>query len=250
MRGRAMDVDAYLARIGYHGPRAPDLATLNGLHRAHMLAVPFENLDIMAGRQIVLDEARLFDKIVRRRRGGFCYEQNGLFAAMLRALGFDVSLLSGRVATREGGWGIPFDHMTLLVRLDEPWLADVGFGDSFLEPLRLADAGDQLRDGVAYRIEPGGDERVLTQAGEPQYTFTLTPRARLSDFDGGCTYHQTSPQSSFTRSLVCSLATPTGRVTLSGRRLIVTANGQRAERELASETDVDETLQTHFALTR
>ncbi|MBI5876926.1 MAG: arylamine N-acetyltransferase [Chloroflexi bacterium] len=243
-----LDVDAYLTRIGYRGQVAADLTTLNGIHRAHMRVVPFENLDIMAGRPIVLDEARLFDKLVRRRRGGFCYEQNGLFAAMLRAIGFEVSLLSARVATAEGGWGIPFDHLTLAVHLDELWLADVGFGDSFQEPLRLVEHGDQIRGGVTYRVTLGGDERVLWQAGHTQYTFALAPRASLADFESGSHYHQTSPLSSFTRSLVCSLAAPDGRVTLSGRRLIVTAGGQRTERELSSETEVSDVLWTQFGI--
>src|SRR5262245_27861823 len=126
-------IDAYLGRIGYTGSRAPTLEVLRALHRAHLYAVPFENLDIHAGRRIVLDQDALFQKVVTHRRGGFCYELNGLFAALLRKLGFDVTLLSGRVHN-DGGFGPEYDHMTLLVKLDGRWLADVGFGSSFHDP--------------------------------------------------------------------------------------------------------------------
>src|SRR5262245_1566225 len=106
-----LDTNAYLKRIDYRGRLDPTAETLRGLHVAHMLSVPFENLDIPLGRPIVLDEDALFDKIVARRRGGFCYELNGLFAALLRSLGFDVTLLSAGVAHADGGFGLEFDHL-------------------------------------------------------------------------------------------------------------------------------------------
>ena len=126
-----MDVKAYLERIKYRGSLALNAETLRGLQAAHLLAVPFENLSIHAKQPIVLDDDALFTKIVERGRGGFCYELNGLFAALLRALGFKVEMLSAGVANAEGGFGPDFDHMALMVTLDERWLADVGFGDSF-----------------------------------------------------------------------------------------------------------------------
>ena len=118
-----MDVDQYLQRIGYGGAREPTLETLRGLHLRHLESVPFENLDVQSRRPIILDEAAFFEKIVRGRRGGFCYELNGLFAACLRTLGFQVTYLSGRVAS-EGRWpSCPdFDHLLLEVSLDGPWL--------------------------------------------------------------------------------------------------------------------------------
>ena len=132
-----MAISAYLARIRYSGPLNCTSETLKQLQLAHLLTVPFENLSIHAAEPIVLDETALFDKIVRRRRGGFCYEVNGLFAWLLKALGFEVAMLSAGVANDHGVFSPDFDHMTLLVRLDEPWLADVGFGDSFVEPIKL-----------------------------------------------------------------------------------------------------------------
>src|SRR5215210_3696598 len=132
-----MDLPAYLHRINYRGEQAPTAAALRDLHRAHLLAVPFENLDIHLDRRILLDQDALFDKIVTRRRGGFCYELNGLFALLLRGLGFEVTLLSAGVARATGGFGPEFDHLTLLVKATSAeataldlqstsWLADVG----------------------------------------------------------------------------------------------------------------------------
>jgi N-hydroxyarylamine O-acetyltransferase len=257
-----MDLQAYLRRIDYHGALAPTAATLRELHRVHLLAVPFENLDIPLGRPITLDQDALFDKIVTRRRGGFCYELNGLFAALLRELGFGVTMLSAGVARADGGFGPDFDHLTLLVATDNPqpansspqpsaWLADVGFGDSFREPLRLVEGLEQPQDGRAYRIDRDGETLTLMQrdaAGwEPQYRFTLQPRQH-AEYADMCSYHQTSPESSFTRKRVCSLATPDGRVTLSDRQLIVTTRGVRAEETLADESAYQAALREHFGI--
>ncbi|HKG14613.1 MAG TPA: arylamine N-acetyltransferase [Pyrinomonadaceae bacterium] len=250
-----MDVKTYLERIGYQGPLSTDADTLRGLHVAHMTAVPFENLSIHAGEPVVLEDAALFGKIVGRRRGGFCYENNGLFAALLRALGFEVSMLSAEVANSEGGFGRPFDHMTLLVTLEERRLADVGFGDSFVEPLLLDERGEQAQGRHAYRVAPEGDYRVMSRRDEgggewkAQYRFTLRPHV-YADFAEMCRYHQTSPQSHFTRGRVCSRATEAGgRVTLSGMRFIETdAGGVRRERVLADEGEYAAALREHFGV--
>lgn len=226
-----MDAGAYLRRIRYDGRTEPTAETLRALHVAHLVAVPFENLSIHIGEPIVLDDAALFEKIVIRRRGGFCYELNGLFAALLRAFGFDVSLLSARARGTSGEFGPEFDHMALLVRLDEPWLADVGFGDCFLEPIRLG-AGASQPPGW-HLSEARGEwllSRVVENGGlRPQYRFTLAPRA-TADFAGMCAFHQTSPDSPFTQRPLCTLATPDGRVTLTGFRLVTTRGGIRSER--------------------
>lgn len=235
----AIDADAYLSRIGHRGARDPTATVLRALHAAHMEAVPFENLDIHLGRPIVLDEDALFEKIVRERRGGFCYELNGLFSALLRELGFRVTRLSAGVLGEGGDVGPDFDHMTLLVELEQRWLADVGFGDSFREPLRLDEPGDQARDGRIYRVAHDGRHGWMhtTRAhdGRPSgYRFTFTGHA-LADYAVRCRYHQSSPDSPFTQQWVCTRATPTGRITLSGRRLIVTDGGRRWERDLTDD---------------
>ena len=245
-----MDIAAYLDRIGYDGPRAPTLETLRALHRGHMLTVPFENLDIHLGRTIVLDEAAFFDKIVRQRRGGFCYELNGLFSALLRELGYDVTLLSGRVSSEKGHFGPEFDHLILLVRLDgEPWIADVGFGDSFIEPLAL-NGKEQSSGGMLYFIDRWPEGLILLRLEDlwsAKYIFSLQPR-RLEDFAGMCLHHQTSPNSTFPRARICSRATPQGRVTLSEMRLVQTVNRERSERMLESEEQYRQALLEYFGI--
>lgn len=241
-----------MQRIGQQGPLAPTIETLRALHQAHLLSVPFENLDIHLGRPIVLDEAAFFRKIVEERRGGFCYELNGLFAVLLRALGFDVTLLSARVARPDGDFGPEFDHLLLLVQLEERWLADVGFGESFREPLRLDEPGEQAQPHGVYRLTRDGDDwtywsRDPAQGWQARYRFTLQPR-RLTDFAEMCRYQQTSPQSHFTQKRICSLATPSGRISVSGTRLILTEHGQRQERELASEAEYESALREYFGI--
>ncbi len=248
-----MDIPAYLERIAYTGPRDVSADTLRGLHLAHLYAVPFENLDIHLGRRLSLDGTAVFDKVVTRRRGGFCYELNGLFCALLRELGFRATMLSAEVAGKAGGFSAPFDHLTLRVDVDEPWLVDVGFGDGFRLPVRLDDDADQPQGASAYLIVPDGDYRVLLRREAdgadwtPQYRLTLQPRA-LTDFADRCHYHQTSPASHFTQGRLCTLATPEGRVTLSDMRLIETTPAGRIETELAGEAEYAATLRERFGV--
>lgn len=247
-----MQTDAYLRRINWTGRLAVDADTLRRLHVAHLRAVPFENLSIHWQEPIVLTDEALFEKVVRRRRGGFCYELNGLFGALLRALGFEVTMLSAGVASRDGGFGPDFDHMLLAVQLEERYLADVGFGDSFLEPLRLDERGEQIEGHRAYRIEPDGDRFVLTRregesAWAPQYRFGLDA-CEYDDYESMCHYHQTSPQSHFTRERICSLATPDGRVTVSGMKLITTTGRDRQEQAIHSAAEQEDLLRGRFGV--
>ncbi len=223
-----MNVDAYLERIGYHGPRQPTLETLSALHRAHMLAVPFENLDIHLGRPLVLDRDANFEKIVVRRWGGWCYELNGLFGLLLERLGFEVTLLGARVVGERVGREL--GHLMLRVDLERSWLADVGFGESSLEPLPLGDEPTQA-------VEAGGLRRE----------FELVPR-RLEEFAEMCEYSQTSPDIMFTQRRLCTLATAGGRVTLSDLRLIERDGDRVSERELGGEDEWRRVLSERFAV--
>lgn len=233
--GRVRD---YLERIGVGQPPPPTIEGLRALHTAHLERVPFENLSIHLGEEILLEPEALVAKLVDRRRGGFCYELNGAFSALLRALGFDVTLLAARVHA-PGGIGPPFDHMCLRINLGEPWLADVGFGDNFRLPLRLDSRDDQIDDAGTFRIVTTGEAELdVLRDGEPQYRFDLAPRV-LPDYDAMCRYHQTSPESHFTRNTVCSLATPAGRVTIRGRTMIVTRDGNREEHTLTDRELLD-----------
>ena len=251
-----MDIPIYLERIHYHLPVQVDARTLIGLHRAHMFSVPFENLDILPlMRPIKLDEASLWEKLVLQGRGGFCYELNGLFAALLQAVGFGVTYLNARVYNHQGELGIPFDHLALLVKIPGEsgrWLADVGFGDSFTDPLRFDTSVVQVQGLRAYRLDVSGGGFTVSQRGyvgdwSREYFFDLIPRSFPQDYEAACQYHQTSPRSSFTRSSIISRATPEGRVSLEDDYLIVTEDGKRKERPL-QQGEYPLLLKQHFGL--
>ena len=167
-----------------------------------MTAVPFENLDIHLGVPIELSVPVFFEKIVTRRRGGFCYELNGLFAWLLAELGFRVQLLSARVAG-PNGLSPEFDHMLILVEHDERWIADVGFGDSFLEPLQITTDPHDDADGYSLVEDAGTWTMRRRRDGivESQYVFTTIPHP-LSDFEPRCRFQQTSPESHFTQKTI------------------------------------------------
>ncbi|SFW62118.1 arylamine N-acetyltransferase family protein [Amycolatopsis australiensis] len=243
-----MDVDAYLDRLGVARPAAADLATLRHLQERHLATVPFENLSIHLGEHVVLAEDALFDKIVRRRRGGFCYELNGLFAALLRELGYRASLHAAQVFHADGTPGPPLDHAAIVVTLDEPWLVDVGFGRFSRYPLRLSGVDAQPDpDGEFLLLDaPHGDVDVLLD-GKPQYRLERRPRP-LSDFVPMAWWQSTSPESHFTRSLTCSRPTSQGRVTLSGDKLIETVDGVRNEVVLPTEAAIRTAYRVYFGI--
>ncbi|MFI9646189.1 arylamine N-acetyltransferase [Streptomyces sp. NPDC052040] len=253
-------VEAYLDRIGAEHPAWPTIDVLRELHLRHLRAVPFENLSIHLGEEILLEEKQLFDKIVGARRGGFCYELNGAFAALLAGLGFDVTLLAARVYGEGKRLGVPFDHLALRVRTVDggDWLVDVGFGAHSHFPLAFGDRGEQRDPGGAFRVieaggrgggEDFGDLDVLRD-GEPQYRLEVRPRV-LQDFVGGVWWNTTSPASHFTRSLVCSRVTDDGgRLTLSGHRLTTTTpDGTKEVSDLESDQEVLDLYRQQFGIT-
>lgn len=247
----------YLDRIHFPilgGPASlePSLQTLQALHEAHLLAVPFENLSICSGQPIILQEEALYEKIVSQRRGGFCFELNGLFAVLLRELGFEVTLLSASMAHATGEFGPEIDHLALLVHLSEDWLADVGNGDAFLRPLKVQEALEQTSGEQAYRLKRDGPYWIVQRYASdgrwtPEYRFTTQPH-ELADFRDRCHYYETSPESHFTHGRMCSLATPEGRITLRDQRLITTMHGKKEERMLQSEQECREVLAEQFGI--
>jgi N-hydroxyarylamine O-acetyltransferase len=247
-----MDIRSYLDRIHYQGPVAPTHEALCALQRAHMLAVPFENLDIVPlHRPINLDEGALWNKIVVRRRGGFCYELNGMFAWLLRQIGFQVTYLNARVFGRDGRLGPDFDHLALLVETaqEKAWLADVGFGDSFVEPLDFS-APEHDEGPRAYRLEKEAAGWATWQQDydgnwERMYFFDLVPRKFPAEYEAACLYQQRSPESHFTHQSVVSRLTENGRITLESDKLIVTEGGVRHETAVAEE---EWPLKEHFGI--
>jgi len=247
-----MNVDEYLKRINYTGSLRVDAETLRNLQLAHLQNVPFENLSIHEGEPIVLNDEALFTKIVSNRRGGICYELNGLFSWLLRTLGFEVFMQAAGVANGEGGFGPEFDHMALMVNLEKRWVSDVGFGDSFVEPLLLDDDGIQQQATQAFQLIPDDSHLIVMrrdtdQEWKPQYRFTLRSY-NYADFEEMCRFHQNSPESHFTKSRICSRVTQDGRITLSGLQLITTSKQERDERDLTSEDEFESVLKEQFGI--
>lgn len=228
-------VARYLRRLDLPRSDRADDAQLRVLHAAHLEHVPFENLSIHLGEAVSLDAAALDDKVLRRNRGGFCYELNGLFGRLLRLLGYEVTLLGARVWGGET-FGPPLDHLVLAVRTvgDAQWLVDVGFGDHSLYPLSFEEEIEQHDPAGVFLIRRiSNGDWDLYRGDALQYRIESHPR-ELADFEGMCWYHQSSSRSHFTRSVVCSIRTTTGRLTLTGSRLITTTWGKKEETEVSA----------------
>jgi N-hydroxyarylamine O-acetyltransferase len=221
------ELDRYRARIGFHGSGAPTIDTLLAVHRAHLLAIPYENLDIHVGRPLSLDPAAMFAKLVDGRRGGWCYEMNGLMGRALASMGFDVRYVSGAVNRATLGNAALDNHLVLIVTLDRSWIVDVGFGDGFIEPLPL-EPGTYRQGFLEYCVRRDGDWwRVDNHAygGADGFDFTLEPRT-LDTFAARCHALQTLPESPFVQTTVCERFVPGGLVILRGAVLRdVTASG-------------------------
>ena len=242
---------AYLDRIGVSQPQIIDTTSLRDLHRAHQMAVPFENLSIHLSEPISLAERDLLDKLVTRRRGGFCYELNGAFALLLEALGAPVTRVAARTTDSQGQLGPPFDHLALIVRTADgagPWLADVGFGGHSTYPLLLDRRDGQDDPGGRFLLADTAEGDVaVSKDGTLQYLLELRDRA-LADFGPTCWWQQTWPGSHFSRGTICSRLTGDGRISVSGRTLIRTSDGLRTERQLHGDAEVLAAYRDHFGI--
>lgn len=231
-----VDVDRYLDRIGITQPPPIDLTGLTALQRAHMTAVPFENLDIVFGRGVSVDQQQAVDKVVDDGRGGWCFEVNGAFAALLDALGFDVMLLGAAVLL--DGPSAVIDHLALEVALDEPYLADVGFGESFIAPLALNRAGPQDGGNGTYELLPSPQGTTLTEhvdgIPEARYRFKRVAH-RMDDFEAVSASMQADPERSWGSKPFATRLLDGGpdRVTLRDGRLKVVRAGAETVTELA-----------------
>lgn len=246
------NVERYLERIGITETTEVDFNSLRLIQEHHMLFVPFENLNIFHGIPIELDLNSLYNKIVESRRGGYCYELNGLLAWLLMSLGYRVSMLSGQVFRDDGTFGPEFDHMVLLVNLDKDYIVDVGFGDSVRSPLPLS--GEVVADvSGSYRITHESDSEVLffqkriNGDWASEFRFTLTPR-QIENFIDMNTYQQTSHESHFTKNLIVSIATLDGRKSISGNSFIETIGSDKKRRTMQSNDDRNNLLKLHFGV--
>ncbi len=246
-------VSAYLARINCDADVSPCLPTLRKLHLAHIFSVPFENLSIARGEPIVLTDSALFDKIVTRRRGGFCYELNGLYCNLLRSIGFNTVKIAARVMRPHGSFGPPGDHMAILVNLEKRWLVDVGFGEEFRAPLEIDTPETQSVGGAYYRIEPdSNNDFVLSKFNEngewiPKYRFSEEPRD-YSEFEEMCDWHRVSPDAPFTHGDFCVRSTSRGHLVLTRNKFIEVDSTYRQEIAVESEEHYLELLANQFGI--
>jgi N-hydroxyarylamine O-acetyltransferase len=248
----ALDLDAYLRRVRYAGDLNPAYPVLAALHLAHAANIPFENLDILLGRPVRLDLGSLQAKLVTGRRGGYCFEQNILFAAVLERLGFAVTPLAARV--RYGvNRIIPRTHMLLLVRCDGgTWVADVGFGrEGLLLPVPFASGRETRHYGRAYRVVPEQQEWTLQmlEAGSwiDLYTFLPDPQT-LADYEMANHYTSTHPDSPFLRTLVVQLPSPEARRVLRNRELTIDNGRSITRRTIAGDAELLDVLAEVFDL--
>ncbi len=247
-----IDIRTYLNRIGVN-QKAPSLKYLKELQKAHLLTIPFENLDIHYKNKIILDYQKVFNKIVTSGRGGFCYELNGLFYHLLYHLGFNCYVISGRVWSDEKKeFGKPFDHMLIVVDFeDDKYLVDVGFGDGLISPLKIEVAKPQMDYTKYWRLDHDPDENFILKVShdnsyfEPKLLFTLDSK-QLIQFMEMCDYHQTSAESAFTQKKLVTQLTFNGRVTLTDRCLKIQDMGQIAEKDIMHEDDFLSKLKHHF----
>ncbi|WP_024803842.1 arylamine N-acetyltransferase [Nocardia sp. BMG51109] len=256
--GDALDLDAYLARIGFDGARVSAVETLHRLQHAHTTTIPFENLEIILGRSIPLEPEALQDKMIRRRRGGYCYEHVGLFAAALERLGFGVTGLHGRVDMGAAGGLRPATHALLRVTTaddERVWLCDVGFGGGPSAPLELDPGAGEVRAGDwRFRLERGRGELGAEQwtlhhfardGWIARYRFTLNPQYRI-DYAVGSHFVSTSPRSPFVTRPYVQRFRPEAHDVLDGAGWVTEyPDGSSHSRDVA-QSDLPKTLSEVF----
>ena len=251
-KAEKIDVESYLSRINVT-KKTPSVAYLKQLQKSHLLHIPFENLDIHYGNKIVLDYQKIFKKVVHRKRGGFCYELNGLFYHLLYHLGFDCYLISARVFNEETEvFGRDFDHMVIIVVLsDDKFLVDVGFGQGSITPLRISIGEVQMDYTKYWKMEYDPDENILLKQSTDTTFFKTkllftTQERQMIQFMEMCEYHQQSPESIFTQKKLVTKITSTGRVTLTDRKLLIHELGTTKEIDILNEDEFLSKLHHHF----
>lgn len=244
-----MDVKDYLERIGFEGTPRADLETLKKMHRGHVENIPYENLDVQFGRTVSRDPEAIFDKLVTRRRGGWCYEMNGLLSWALREVGFDVMHMAGGVMRAVGGDGLVGNHLVLQVNLDRPYMADVGFGDGLIEPVPI-EQGPIRQKFFSFALEDLGQGwwrfHNDPRGGAASFDFQ-TARADESLLDGKCEWLQREPASPFVQNAVVQRHLPDGLAVMRGRVLKTTERDVRTH-EIETARDYVATLERVFGL--
>lgn len=249
-----MNTTSYLKRMGIEAVTAVDEGLLKRLHRQHVRSIPFENLDIAWRKPISLDPEAIFTKVMDRKRGGFCYELNSLFCRLLQKLGFRSHLISCSIMTEESSFSPLFDHMAIIVDMEDRWLLDVGYGDLFIEPLLLTNPNPQKDQFKTYQLMKRNEEYVLSESKngvnfQPRYTFNTEAR-KLADFEEQCYWKQYSPDSYFVKNRICTLPHPKGRTTLFNDKLIRRRDRKREETVIDHPAHYDLMLKRYFGIDR
>lgn len=247
-----MNLDSYLSRIDFLENPTVDRETLIALHRQHVLTIPFEDLDIHWKIPLNIDLDALMEKIIRRKRGGFCYELNTLFYHLLLSLGFPAQLVSCQISQGNGKFGPPYDHMAILVELEETWLLDIGYGDLFIEPLRLHEKGVQRDWFKFFQVQKIGDQFLLS---ESRNGHRFTPRYKICPvsepieaFIPQLRWKESHPDSYFVQNFICTLPNRQGRITLYNDYLIITENGKRSKKKVLGLHERQKYLQHYFGV--
>ncbi len=247
-----MNTTSYLKRMGIEAVTAIDESLLKKLHRQHVLSIPFENLDIAWKKPISLDPEAIFTKVMDGKRGGFCYELNSLFCWLLQELGYDSYLISCSIMTEEGSFGPLFDHMAIIVEMEDLWLVDVGYGDLFIEPLLLTNPNPQKDQFKTYQLIKENENYILSESKDGanfqiRYTFKTIPR-KIADFEDQCHWKQYSPDSYFVKNRICTLPHSNGRTTLFNNKLIRRRDHKREEVIIDSASQYDLMLKRYFGM--
>ncbi len=230
-----MNWKKYLKRMKYKGKLCPNLETLKKIQKLHLLNVPFENIDIIHHKKLVLDTRYLYEKIVLHHRGGICYELNGLLYELLKHIGFDVTLISADVLGNE------YDHLFILAKVNNnKYLVDVGFGNHFLEPLPfILDKKQVDSNGIFRIIKKNKNYQLLKETNEKIevcYQFNLYKK-KLKDCEERCRYFETSKDSIFTKQILCSLERENGRISLTDKKLIQTIEDNKKIHLIENKSD-------------
>ncbi len=248
-----MNVTQYLKRIGFNSTPLIDEETLRQLHSDHVFRIPFGCSNIHFGKRFSLKPDELFDKVIGRYQDGFCYELNYLFHLLLLELGFKSTLIASRIFTAEGIFGPEFDHLSLIVDLQERWLVDVGYGDLFITPLRLIENQIQFDGRNSFRIEKDkqfGYQLEMSSNGidfEKRYAFTLTPRTILN-FEPSCLDKQINPDSYFVQNTLITLPTKTGRMTIFNNKFVERDGEMRHDLTIENDDHLKAILQKRFGI--
>lgn len=245
-----MNIQEYFKRINFTSKVSPTKEVLFELQSNHLENIPFENLDIHYGSKIELNLDKIFDKIVTRKRGGFCYELNSIFNELLIKIGFKTFLISARVYNKNGTYGQEFDHMAIIVEIDTKlFLVDVGFGKFTFEPLELIINQSQLDKYGNFMIDKWNNKYYRVNRLEhneiiPEYIFEFNEK-QLIEFEEMCKFHQSNHESHFTKNKVISISKPNGRITLTNTNLKIT-EGDETKIVNFNELEFDRYLYKYF----